>query len=120
MKTLAVIALGLCVGLTGCFYRTTYRNLGIAGVPVPAPTGTTTPEASSWRHFFVYGWFPTEMLIPADDICKSSGGVQEIRTQETFLQALLSGVQAFFIFVDLYSPWDGQVVCADDSRTATH
>lgn len=120
MRTLAVIALGLCVGLTGCVYRTTYRNLGTPGLPASASSGTATPHEWSWQHFFVYGLFPREILIPADDICKASGGVQEINTRRNLFQFLIWGVPLFLFGVDLYSPWDEQVVCADDSRSAMH
>jgi hypothetical protein len=118
MKTAATITLVLCVALSGCF-RTTYRNFGIAAAPPPVGTATTQVSNEEWRIFGFYGWSPREMLIPADDICKSAGGVQEIRTRRTFFQALLWALQVGWTGVDLYSPYYGAVVCAGDSGNAT-
>jgi hypothetical protein len=96
------------VVLSGC-YRTTYRSFG-----VPVSSETKAPEpASHWQHFFVWGLAPDEHVIPANRMCGGDGLVQEVRTQQTFVQGLVEALASFY--VNIYSPYDGKVVCASNA-----
>jgi hypothetical protein len=94
----------------GCF-RTSYYHLE-PGAPTAAPADARNREDSSWQHFFVYGWFPVERVIPAGSQCGGAEHVEEIRAQQTFVQGLVEELST--AYVNIYSPYTGRVVCAGD------
>ena len=107
MKRLTgLAALAGCLAVLGC-YRTTYRNFGI---PTGTSVTTPAPHPPSWQHFFLWGWVPSERVIPASRIC-GEGHVKEIRTRQTFLEGLVEQLCSYY--VNIYSPYDAEVVCDD-------
>ena len=107
MTTRLLVAL-LVVGV-GCF-RTSYRRLE-PEAPTPVPAAVPAGPHSTWRHFFVYGWFPPEMVIHAGSDCGGAEHVQEIRTRQTFVQGLVEQLASYYI--NIYSPYTGEVVCTE-------
>jgi len=111
---LLAISLGLAVLASAC-YRTTYTNL-------TPPEKLEAARASAewhqpdggWQHFFVYGWIPSEKVISTDRVCGGPDRVEAIHTEQTFVQGLIEAVASAYI--NIYSPWTGQVVCAGDRR----
>lgn len=103
-----IVGAVLVCASTGCF-RTVYRNLEPpADVAPPRITARRSP---AWRHFFLYGWVPHEVVVPAGAECDGAANVREIRTRRTFGQ----GIVATFATtggVNVYSPWIGEVVCS--------
>jgi len=103
-----VVALAFAGALAGC-YRTHYVNL--------QPPGTDSPNAavtklgvSSWQHFFIWGWVPSERVVDAAKICGPTDQVRELRTQQTFLEGLVAELASYY--VNIYSPYDAEVFCA--------
>lgn len=99
--------------LSGCFagrFRTQYINLK-PQFQAEANTGplVTTAPSSAWRHFFVYGWAPSELLIKASEECGGIDHLERIETQQSFVQGLVESL------VTYYSPYTAKVIC-DDSR----
>jgi hypothetical protein len=108
MRLAAILV--LCLGLSAC-YRTHYANFSPQNPtrsPAAAPA-TPVRSTSGWQHFFVWGWFPTELTIDAKHECGGSEKVAAIRTRRTFLEGLVAAVAGFY--VNIYSPWDGAVDC---------
>lgn len=107
MKRLPIALLGLIlIGTLAC-HRTVYMHLSD-----PATVGTqTVPQqpSSRWQHFFIFGWFPSERTIDARAACGGTHLVKEIRTRQTFAQGLLEILTSYY--VNIYSPWTGEVVC---------
>jgi hypothetical protein len=93
----------------GCF-RTVYRNLEPAVVPPTNATGRLLERESGWQHFFVYGWFPRELIVNASRQCGGVDQVREIRTRQTFAQGLIATFAGYY--VNIYSPYTGQVLCS--------
>ncbi len=71
-------------------------------------------EQSGWRHFFVYGWAPSERVIDARGYCGGAEYVQEIETRQTFVQGPIATFAGYYI--NIYSPWTGEVVCVGTRR----
>jgi hypothetical protein len=113
MRTARALALAAVVlATTGCF-RTVYHNLEPPSAQVT--TQSSRPrENSGWQHFFVYGWAPSERVIDAAGRCGGSGQVQEIRTEQSFVQGLIATFAGYY--VNIYSPYTGEVVCVGDRR----
>jgi hypothetical protein len=93
----------------GC-YRTVYRNLEPPGTTVERAGGVRRPSA--WRSFFLYGWVPREARVNAAAECGGVANVSEIRTRRSFTQGLVAAF-ASSSGVNVYSPWTGEVICAD-------
>jgi hypothetical protein len=107
--TRALVVLLSVVG-AGCF-RTSYYHLQ-PEPPTPVPAVARIRPDSRWRHFFLYGWIPSEMVIPAGSRCGGAEHVAEIRTRQTFLQGLVAELASYY--VNIYSPYTGEVLCAGD------
>lgn len=115
-RAAVLLALLACVACSSCF-RTTYNNF----TPLPSraaadesPPAQPTPAVphtppSSWQHFFVWGWFPTERRIDAGKACGGAEHVKEINTRQTFLQGLIEAFAGYY--VNIYAPYTGAVVC---------
>jgi hypothetical protein len=97
---------------TGCF-RTVYRNLEPPGATAAARV--TERRSPAWRHFFLYGWLPRELVVHAGAECGGAANVREIRTRRTFGQGLVASF-ATTGGMNVYSPWTGQVVCDTGNR----
>ena len=117
MRTVAGIAVAALLLLmqAGC-YRTTYMNLGRPDLPLRAEGASQQryQDTSGWRHFWVYGWFPPEMVIPADEICGGTDRVQEIHTEQTFAQGVIGALAGYY--VNIYWPYTGKVICTNEYR----
>lgn len=112
----ACVLLLLLLGAGGC-YRTSYSNLA-PPVPMserepPTTTGSRVP-ASPWRHFWVYGWAPGELVIDAAATCGGTNHVAQIETRQTFAQGLIAAFAGYYI--NIYSPYTGAVVCDNERR----
>ncbi len=115
MKNASLLSLAAVV-LTGsgCF-RTVYHNLQPPSYqPATQSVRRNREDNSSWQHFFVYGWAPSERVIDAGVRCGGPGQVQEIRTEQSFAQGLIAAVAGYYI--NIYSPYTGEVVCVGDRR----
>ena len=108
MLVLAAVTLAA----TGCF-RTVYHNLEPPSYH-PTTQSSRPRENSGWQHFFVYGWAPSERVIDAAGRCGGLPQVQEIRTEQSFGQGLIATFAGYYI--NIYSPYTGQVVCVGDRR----
>jgi hypothetical protein len=95
----------------GC-YRAVYGNLEpSAGEERPV---ASVSRSQSWRSFYLYGYLPSELKIDAAGECGGDGThVREIRTRQTFAQGI-TRLFATSSGVNVYSPWNGEVVCAGD------
>ncbi len=49
-------------------------------------------------------------MVEAAAACGGADRVEEIRTQQTFLQGLVEAGTSFY--VNVYSPWNGEILCA--------
>jgi hypothetical protein len=95
--------------------RTVYTNLH-----PQLPEGTTLqnqPRDSPryWRHFFIYGWVPAELIIDAESYCQGTEHIDRIETRSSFVQGLVSAVAGYYI--NIYSPYTGRVVCSHHTDT---
>lgn len=98
----------LLLATIGCA-RTVYTNLH-PQAPVPAVRPAPDPaKPQAWRHFFVFGWVPGELLIDAEADCGGSEHIERIETRESFVQGLIASVAGYII--NVYSPYTGRVVC---------
>jgi Bor protein len=102
-----LVAAAVALALTGCF-RTVYRN--VEPFDAPAPGVQMVPRSPEWRSFFLYGWLPHEVAVDAAAECGGASRVRELRTRQTFTQALVGTFASSG--VNVYSPWTGEVVCA--------
>src|SRR5262245_17235223 len=116
MRRAAPRLLLLLAFASGC-YRTHYENFSPAN-PNRAPLEATAyqPHVSSWQHFFVYGWIPEERFIDARKICGRAENVQAIETRRKFLEGLVGTFAGYYV-INIYSPWDGGVVCKQDPQS---
>lgn len=100
-----LIALAL---LTSC-YRTHYVNFSPTN-PLRSPTaGQAARHGREWQHFFLWGWVPSERQFDARAACGGAENIDSIRTQETFLEGLVSAFAGYY--VNIYSPWNGAIYC---------
>lgn len=103
------LTIALCLLLPACF-RTHYSNFR---PPEPQPPGQGAPvkAESGWRHFFLFGWIPSEMPIDARAKCGAASNIHSIQTRQTFLEGLVESVAGYY--VNIYAPWDGAVYCRE-------
>jgi len=112
VKTSLITCAVLVLFVSGCF-RTTYRNLEPTPA-TPAATSYVPRDEFGWRHFFVFGWFPGERVIDATGRCGAPERVKEIRTGQTFPQVLIAAALGLALYVSIYSPYTGRVVCVGE------
>lgn len=62
-----------------------------------------------WRHFFLFGWIPGEMVIDAAAYCGGTDRIERIETRESFVQGFIAAFAGYY--VNIYSPYTGRVVC---------
>ena len=114
MRPARLLALaGLLWATTGCF-RTVYHHLEPPSYQPATHSPRVVREDSGWQHFFLYGWAPGEKVIDAAGRCGGPGQVQEIRTEQTFLQGFIGAIAGYYI--NIYSPYTGEVVCVGSRR----
>jgi len=104
---------GILLAATGCF-RTVYHHLEPPSYQPATQSPRVVREDSGWQHFFIYGWAPGEKVIDAAARCGGAGQVQEIRTEQSFLQGFLGVITTYYI--NIYAPYTGEVVCVGDRR----
>ena len=92
MSWLRVALLCLCLATGPSCARTVYTNLH-----------------PHWRHFFLYGWIPGEMVIDAAAYCGGTDRIERIETRESFVQGFIAAFAGYY--VNIYSPYTGRVVC---------
>jgi len=97
----------------GC-YRAVYTDFASPG---DAPRPAAARRSSSWRSFFLYGYLPAEIVVDAAAECGGAARVHEIRTRQTFTQALIR-MFATSGGVNAYAPWTAEVVCVEDRERA--
>ncbi len=106
------IAVAVIAG-TGCA-RTHYVNLA------PPPGVTVEDRAvrmsdayvsmkNGWQHFFIWGLAPSRRVYPVDEMCGSAANVDEVFTQESFVQGLIAQFAGYY--VNIYSPYTAEVSC---------
>lgn len=109
--TRRAILCAFVVALTfiGCF-RTSYINLHPRVEP-PAHTAEDVDRSQPklWRHFWVFGWAPGELVIEAPKACKGVEHIDRIKTRQTFVQGVIAAFAGYYI--NIYSPYTGGVVC---------
>lgn len=109
MKRCTTIVASVVLLCAGC-YRTRYSNLAPMLQPKPVQSQVGSRAApSSWRHFFIYGWVPSEMVIDAAATCGGVEHVKRIETRQTFVQGLIGALAGYYI--NIYWPYTGAVVC---------
>jgi hypothetical protein len=113
MKTARLFAVAIALlAATGCF-RTVYHHLEPPTYePATQPVRPDRENNSGWQGFFLYGWAPGEKVIDAAARCGGPGQVQEIRTEQSFLQGFVGVITTYYI--NIYSPYTGEVVCVGD------
>ena len=109
MRSLRVAMLCLCLAAGPGCARTVYTNLHprLTTAAVDATADRSSPRG--WRHFFVWGWFPTDLVIDASAYCGGTEHVDRIETRESFVQGLIAAFAGYY--VNVYSPYTGRVVC---------
>ena len=113
-RVISTLVVTVTLLLAGCF-RTRYVNLQprlLLASPSAATAAPTPKPHSSWQSFFIWGWVPSQRVIPAAEICGGPESVKEIRTERTFVQGLIAMFAGYYI--NIYSPYDGLVVCEGD------
>jgi hypothetical protein len=63
----------------------------------------------SWRHFFLFGWAPGELVIDGAHYCGGGEHVERIETRQSFVQGLIYQLAGYYI--NIYAPYTGRVVC---------
>jgi hypothetical protein len=109
MNRLHVAFLCLVLSTSISCARTVYTNLH---PQLPAPKGAPKGDRSSpvyWRHFFIYGWAPTEVIIDAADYCGGADRIERIETGRSFAQGLVATFAGYYI--NIYSPYTGRIIC---------
>ena len=105
--TRSLVAL-CCLTAMGCYHARYVNVHGADHTPPAADDVRRAAPGSGWQNFFLYGWVPSDLRIDARGLC-GEGRIQEIRTQQTFLQGLVAAVAGFYI--SIYTPYTGQTVC---------
>ena len=96
--------------------RTVYVNLHPAGVASASPASHVIHSSPhSWRHFFLFGWVPGELVVDAAAECGGAEHVERIETQQSFVQGLIAWL-ARSALINVYSPYTGRVVCDSQAR----
>lgn len=99
----------LILAATPSCFRTVYTNLH-PEIPVPSPKAEadrTPPQY--WRHFFVFGWVPDEMVIDAEHYCDGTGRIDRVESERSLAQGVIAAFAGYYI--NIYSPYTGRVVC---------
>jgi len=112
MKRAPAVALLACllVSIATACYRTRYVNLPLVS-QLPQPSSETQPPPSSgWHNFFVYGWAPGERVIDASAACGGADKVESVETRRRFVQGLIATFAGYSV-VNIYSPYEGKVIC---------
>ncbi len=103
-----VVLVVFALAASGCS-RTIYTNLN-PQLPEPAePADTDRSTPPYWRHFFLFGWVPGEMVIDAGAYCGGADRIEKIETRQSFAQGLIAAFAGYYI--NIYSPYTGRVVC---------
>lgn len=89
--------------------RTVYTNLHPQLPTPPAPSHADRSSPLYWRHFFVYGWAPGELVVDASAYCHGTERIERIETRRSFVQGLIAALAGYYI--NIYSPYTGRVVC---------
>jgi hypothetical protein len=100
----AVVATG-----AGCA-RTVYTHLAPPADGVAhehESSDRSSPQA--WRHFFLFGWVPGELVIDGAHYCGGAEHVERIETRQSFVQGLIYQLAGYYI--NVYAPYTGRVVC---------
>jgi hypothetical protein len=108
MRALALALALWSVFALGC-YTTTYYNLRPEAKAELPHTGSPPANQRSWRHFWLFGWVPSEMRIDAAGACGGSEHVAELQTEATFVQGLIAAFAGYV--VNVYAPYTARVVC---------
>lgn len=98
----------LAVPLATACARTTYTNLH-PQLAQPAPPIPDAEKPRSWRHFFLFGWLPSELTVDAVGFCSGTERIERIETRQSFLQGLIAAFAGYYI--NVYTPYTGRVVC---------
>lgn len=96
---------------TGC-HRTVYTNLSGSQqekANIERLEQMRDYDDTTWQHFFVYGWVPSELIIDASKYCQRRNNVVAIKTRQTFAEGLVAALAGNYI--NIYSPYDAHVVC---------
>lgn len=108
------LLVALVVASSGGCYRAVYGNLEPASGDARS---VVVASRSPWRSFYLYGYYPSELRVDAAGECGGSTRVREIRTRQTFAQGM-TRLFATSSGVNVYAPWNGEVLCAGDARHA--
>jgi len=111
----ALTLLFLLLLSTSCF-RTHYENFSPANPNRAPQTMQPVRLEGGWRHFFLFGWIPSEMKIDARGMCGATENIHSIQTRQTFLEGLIESLAGVY-YVNIYAPWDGAVYCREKPVT---
>jgi hypothetical protein len=86
-------------------------NLHAENTPPPVETPATLAmhDGSTWKSFFVWGWFPTTMMIDAAHRCGGEDHVRSIETENSLGTGFVCSVAGYYI--NVYCPWRAHVTC---------
>lgn len=108
----------LCALLSSGCHRTVYTNLhGSARTDAPSTVQLDKLpdfDDTTWQHFFLFGWVPDEKIIDAAAACGGREQVAAIKTRQTFVEGLVAQLSGNY--VNIYSPYDGHVVCINSKK----
>ena len=120
MRLRIIVILLIMLTSSGC-YRAVYKNVqgGRDSAREGHSKGSTpvlvdNSSESGWQHFFIYGLVPSEKIINASGICGGAEHIKSISTRRTFAEGLVTMFAGYYI--NIYSPYDGEVECDNDVR----
>lgn len=109
-----IMILILLISATGCTFRTAYLNVkGDKGPKMTLEQFEKLPdyEATKWRHYFLNGLLPSERTFNATEECGSKENLLGIATRQSALQNLVAAVTTVYYVFQIYTPYDGRMVC---------